>query len=60
VEDISDVEAQQLAHELVVQDSKENLDKHGQNVRERLSSWRRIHGVSNWAGVVFMFGGLPE
>lgn len=31
---ISDVDAQQLAHELVVQDSKEVLDKHGQNVRD--------------------------
>jgi deoxycytidylate deaminase len=31
---ISDVDAQQLAHDLVVQDSKEILDKHGQNVRD--------------------------
>jgi deoxycytidylate deaminase len=31
---ISDVEAQQLAHDLVVQDAKETLDKHGQNIRD--------------------------
>jgi deoxycytidylate deaminase len=31
---ISDVEASSLAHELVVQDAKESLDTHGQNVRD--------------------------
>jgi deoxycytidylate deaminase len=31
---ISDVDAQQLAHDLVVQDAKEILDKHGQNLRD--------------------------
>src|SRR5215472_6818909 len=31
---ISEVEAKRLAHDLVVQDSKEVLDKHGQNVRD--------------------------
>ncbi len=31
---ISDVDAQQFAHDLVVQDSKEILDKHGQNIRD--------------------------
>ncbi len=31
---VSDVEAQELAHELVVQDSKEILDRHGQNLRD--------------------------
>jgi deoxycytidylate deaminase len=31
---ISDVDARQLAHDLIVQDAKEILDKHGQNLRD--------------------------
>jgi cytidine deaminase len=31
---ISDVDVQQLAHDLIVQDARETLDKHGQNARD--------------------------
>lgn len=31
---VSDIEARNLAYELVAQDAKESLDKHGQNVRD--------------------------